>query len=294
MTRAVSEVELSVVIPCRNCADVLGDQLSALAAQRYVGEWEVVVADNGSTDDLASTVESHRARLPGLRIVDASARAGVNHARNAGVAAARGRKVLICDADDRVQPEWLESLAAGLDASPLVGGPVDSLATMPNPPDEQPRGVLTRPGSLGFLPYPIGANCGFLRSVWEQLGGFDESFVGGADEIDFFWRAQLEGHTFDWIDAARVSYTLKTDSEARVRKAFAVNVGDAHLYAKFRQRGFRRRHPLVGLARRLAKIVVRAPGAALYRGERATQWRCDLASLRGRLAGAARYRAVHL
>ncbi|HET9225168.1 MAG TPA: glycosyltransferase, partial [Thermoanaerobaculia bacterium] len=42
--------KLSVVIPCLNAEATLGDQLEALAGQGWSGEWEVIVADNGSTD----------------------------------------------------------------------------------------------------------------------------------------------------------------------------------------------------------------------------------------------------
>jgi glycosyltransferase involved in cell wall biosynthesis len=67
---------LSVVIPCYNSAATIGDQLTALAAQRTRYSWEVLIADNGSRDDTVAVVKRFRDRIPALRIVD-SARGGV-------------------------------------------------------------------------------------------------------------------------------------------------------------------------------------------------------------------------
>ena len=75
----------SVVIPTFNAADVIEQQLAALAGQKDAAPFEVVVADNGSTDDLASAVAQWRKALPGLRVVDASRDRGVSVARNVGI-----------------------------------------------------------------------------------------------------------------------------------------------------------------------------------------------------------------
>src|SRR5689334_1914994 len=80
--------KLSVVIPCLNAAATLGVQLEALIGQSWPGGWEVIVADNGSTDGSREIVESYRGRLPDLKLVDASDRRGQAHARNLGAAAA--------------------------------------------------------------------------------------------------------------------------------------------------------------------------------------------------------------
>src|SRR3954452_8254427 len=106
--------KLSVGIPCLNAASTLGVQLAALTRQSWPGGWEVIVADNGSTDGSREIVESYRGRLPGLELVDASDRRGQAHARNAGAAAASGDAFLFGDADDEVAPGWLAALGRAL------------------------------------------------------------------------------------------------------------------------------------------------------------------------------------
>ena len=64
-------MKLSIVIPCRNAARTIAVQLDALCAQQWRGGWEVIVADNGSTDGTQAIVEGYSRRLPGLRLIDA-------------------------------------------------------------------------------------------------------------------------------------------------------------------------------------------------------------------------------
>jgi glycosyltransferase involved in cell wall biosynthesis len=112
---AAPELELSVVIPCLNEADTLATCIRK--AQRAMAEHgidgEVVVADNGSTDGSIGIAESL-----GARIIPVSAR-GYGSALMGGIAAARGRYVLMGDADDSYDflelPKFVEHLRAGND-----------------------------------------------------------------------------------------------------------------------------------------------------------------------------------
>ena len=119
MTDAVA---ISIVIPAFNAEKTIDAQLEALSRQSWSGGWEVIVADNGSTDDTAEHVAHWEARLPGFRVVDASARRGAGHARNVGARAARGDYLLFVDADDVVQPGWLASMAEAAGRHPLIAG----------------------------------------------------------------------------------------------------------------------------------------------------------------------------
>jgi glycosyltransferase involved in cell wall biosynthesis len=75
-------------------------QLEALSHQQWHGGWEAIVADNGSTDGTQDVVARFHGRLPGLRLIDALARRGAAHARNAAVVKeASGEGLAFCDAD---------------------------------------------------------------------------------------------------------------------------------------------------------------------------------------------------
>ena len=71
-------MKLSVIVPCWNAARTIEDAFRGLLRQTWPDEWEVILADNGSTDDLRHVVDRYKGQLPGLRIVDASARRGAS------------------------------------------------------------------------------------------------------------------------------------------------------------------------------------------------------------------------
>ena len=94
---------VSVVVPSHNRARLLSRTLQSILAQQ-MGDLEVVVVDDGSTDDTASVAAAADPRVVVLRN---EAPAGVSAARNRGIAAARGAWMAFCDDDDLWSPEKL-------------------------------------------------------------------------------------------------------------------------------------------------------------------------------------------
>jgi glycosyltransferase involved in cell wall biosynthesis len=284
---------VSVVIPCRNGARTLGGQLAALARQDYAGSWEVVLADNGSTDGSAAIAEAWRERLPDLRIVDAP-RPGINVARNAGVRASRGRSVALCDTDDEVGPGWLRGLVDGMaKGEDLVGGCLDLYPMNSRlPPGRRTRRTALADG-LSFLPWPEGANIAFSRELFDRLGGFDETFFSGGDEIEFAWRAQLAGYSLGFVPDAVVHYSVRSSAGRVFRQFLGYGSSHAHLYRHFRHHGMPRSRTKLVLGRWLW-ILAHAPAAILRRGEEreAVVRRAGIAL--GRMRGSLKHRVLYL
>lgn len=234
---------VSIVIPCYNGAIEIPRQIRVLASQLLPGD-EIVVADNRSTDGSADVVRILAEELgpADIRVVDASIVQGINHARNCGVRAARNELILLCDADDVVAPGWLMALANALDAgAPAVGGRmerVDGGGEL----IEVTRGVYSyfwsRSGQ--YISTATGANCGFSREFFTAVGGFDESFVGGSDEIDFFYRGSLLGLRPRSVPGARVRY-VQRDGLANIWKQHVqYGRGSVALHCKLEQVGMPR------------------------------------------------------
>ena len=270
-------MELSVVIPTRDASATLGDQLRALLAQEGLSDrWEIIVADNGSTDGTAELVRGFSGSSIPIRYADAGAEPGVNRVRNRGVAASRGRFIIICDADDIVEEGWLRSMWSALaDDADVVGGALRMSA-------KAGRDVCEAPEFLpyqAFLPSASGANCGFRRDVFDDLGGFDEAFRGGGDDKDFFWRAQLSGYKLQLQPSAIIRYTPRSSARGVFRQRFHYGAARPQLYAKFKESGMPR-----SSTRRALRIWFGLPVHA-YRIARGGRARYASASTLGFAAG---------
>lgn len=205
---------VSIVIPAFNAQHVLPRQLEALLPQLQDGD-EIIVADNRSTDGTAQLLQRLAREHRSLRSVPAAQRQGVNHARNCGLLASSGQLVLICDADDRVHPGWVQAMVEALAKAPLVGG-----RSLPVDDDGQPLGLALGLSSvLGGPDYPLGANLGMRRVVAETTGGFDEAFARGHDETDLAWRAQAAGFALTEAPEAVIDYTQRRAPRSRARQA---------------------------------------------------------------------------
>jgi GT2 family glycosyltransferase len=228
----------SVVIAAKDVSSVIQDQLRALAAQTFEGPWELIVADNNSSDRTVSVARDAQLLIPSLRVIDASDRRGAGYARNAGAAVARGEFLCFVDADDRVDPHWLEALARGVDHADAIAGQLIAFTV-----GRDGTEVITDPGfdalptnRLGFLPNATTANLCVRRQLFEELGGFDDRF-GTGEDIDFSWRLQLAGYELRLVRDAVVMYRER-DTIADIAKQF-FHYGEAMpaLYRKFRADG---------------------------------------------------------
>jgi glycosyltransferase involved in cell wall biosynthesis len=290
------EPSASVVVPVRNEAERIREQLDALASQDHDGRWEVVVVDNGSSDGSADVARSYGSRLRDLRIINAPEARGVNYVRNVGARASRGDVILFCDADDLVVPEWVSSMVAGLTRYDGVGGPLD-LASLNDPENpawfiREPLPADRLPRWYGFLPSAVGCNCGVRKTVYEDLGGFSESYAGGADETEFFWRLQLAGYELGFVPGAVVAYRFRSGLRANLEQVFRYHTAEPKLYRQFRPHGFPRRSARDVLAS-WARLLARAPNVARGREPR-LRWLALLVLHVGRLVGSVRHRVVRL
>lgn len=284
---------VSVIIPLRDKGRWIGAQMEALASQRCARPWEVVVADNGSADHGPEVARSFGARLPALRVVDASGRRGVGHARNAGAAAALGDLLLFCDGDDVVAPGWIEAMVEAAAHADVVGGRLrwdqlnDALIRATHPAPDMQR---LEPAH-GFLPYAPGGNLAMWADVARDVG-WDERFRDGGSDLAFGWQAQLAGYTLAFAPAAVVQQRFRQTVGAMAGQQLRFGAAVPKLLDAFREHGvampdngpaLRRWWWLLTHAHHLGR------SAALRR-----QWIRRAAFRVGRLAGSIRHRTLCL
>lgn len=204
---------VSVVVPCLDADATLGRQLEALVGQQAPWPFEVIVADNGSTDRSLEVAAAFADR--GVRVVDASAVRGAGAARDAGVRAALAELVLHCDADDVVHPGWLVAMTEALRGGACwVAGATRHVRADGTLLRHE---VGLRAADLGAHRYALGANCGYRRDAWAEIGGFDAS-LPAAEEVDFFVRLEQHGHHGQAVPAAVLDYVQRDGLRALLRQ----------------------------------------------------------------------------
>jgi glycosyltransferase involved in cell wall biosynthesis len=268
---------ISVVLPVRDGLPWLDAQLDALVAQHCDGPWEIVVADNGSSDGSVAAAQGWADRDARLRVIDASKRRGPSAARNAGVRAAHGDLLAFCDADDVVQPGWLQACVDALAQADVVAGTYD-MATLNGrgPAETAPAGT----SQLGFLPAGLAANLAVRRLAFEAVGGFAEDLVVGED-IDLSWRLQLEGFQFAVARRAVVAKREPAGLAPLFRMGLSYGRCGPALYRRYRHQGAHR--DLSGSARSWAWLVLATVG--LWRGDVRRRWVRAAGVRLGRLSG---------
>jgi glycosyltransferase involved in cell wall biosynthesis len=286
-----SVVKLSVIIACFNGGRTLASQLGALAGQKWRKEWEVIIADNGSTDNSRQIVESFKDKLPNLRVVDARDKRGSAHARNVALQNAKSDCFAFCDADDQVGDGWVASIGEALGEFDVVVSQFDDqklnqqwLRELWNTSTDGPKPVL------GFLPAAAAYGLGFTRRVYERVGAFDESLPRMSD-IDYTWRVQFAGFKLQFLPHAVVHYRHRESLKEMFVQAYRDGQAQVLLYKMYRARGmpwkswWRGVKSWVLMIRRLPQLRSR-PG----RGK----WVIKAGFMLGRLRGSIKYGVVAL
>jgi glycosyltransferase involved in cell wall biosynthesis len=222
---------VSVVVPVRDGARVIGGCLDALTAQRGAPPYEVLVVDNGSTDTTAAAVRAH----PSAPTLLAESRPGSYAARNAGIIAAAGSVLAFTDADCTPAPTWLAEAVAALDGAELAAGRI-AMYRSPRPTvvERYDRAVYLRQEDLvRDHGWAVTANLVVRRSVLDDVGSFDPTLPSGGDR-EFCLRARAAGHRLVYAPDAVVGHHPRT----RIRELWTVNrrIGS----------GFRRRARVAG------------------------------------------------
>ena len=226
------EPAISVVIPAFNAAGTIDAQLAALARQEPAEPWEVIVADNGSTDDTAHIARSWTDRLP-LRVVDAGARRGPAAARNIGVVVAAAPLLAFCDADDVVADDWLDRTLAAVRADGFVALGVRTRAVYSSP--DEPEYILYAAYASIYLPGLIACGAGHMAvraDVFRAAGGFDESLLT-AEDHDLCYRIQLAGYPLVPHPEAIVTVNRRGRLADVFRQQYMWGANDAALRHKY-------------------------------------------------------------
>jgi GT2 family glycosyltransferase len=287
--RAVEEARtVAVVIPSWNSEGLLPRCLDSLCNQGV--EIELIVVDNGSEDGSVALLEERGVRHRAL-----PRNVGFAAALNLGARLTRAPAVLALNADTALEPGCIGRLLDALDADPGLGGvqprilqledevaAVDAARlyscgqalTRDGRAIEEGAGETQTPERLGEREIfgVCGAACLLRRELFEQLGGYDESYFAFYEDVDLNVRARIAGWRFGYVPEAVVWHLGNASWQAGFARPAAAN---ARLVARNRLATQIKFMP-VGAVPRIAAVEL---GSLL----RAASQRRFLATLRGKL-----------
>ncbi len=228
----------SIVIPVYNHCEATLACLRALAAHPPAAACEVIVVDDGSSDDTAAWMP----QVEGLRYHQRAANGGFIAACNDGASLARGEYLVFLNNDTIPQPGWLDALLATFAAHPGTGMAVAQLL-YPDGRLQEAGGVVFADGSawsygrfesaddpryayVRDCDYGSGAALALPRGLFVQAGGFDTPYAPAYyEDTDLAFAVRALGHSVRYQPAARVVHdegtTAGTDTGSGV-KAYQV------------------------------------------------------------------------
>lgn len=262
---------VSIVIPTYNRSDLLVSALESVFAQTYT-QIEVIVVDDGSTDDTAAVMAPYHDRVVYVH----KPNGGLSSARNAGMRRATGKYMALMDSDDLCEPERLALEVAYLEHNPDVvlcssdfsafdGVAVTEpshiasyYAAFKDAPDGvasiYPEAGLLDPNSVSWLrarglaPIRIYRGEMYERLAWgnfihpptvlvrrtacEKIGEFDESIPYVAD-YDWFLRASRLG-PIGYLDVPLLKYRYSPDQMSSDRHTAKIAYGNVVIINKLR------------------------------------------------------------
>lgn len=216
--------KVSIVILNWNGRKHLEQFLPTVLATRYAN-YDVVVADNGSTDDSVSFLQ---ANYPSVRIIRFKENYGFAKGYNEALKQVEADYYMVLNSDVEVEPGWLDPMVSLLESDPAIAACQPKILAYNNKKMFEYAGAAG--GWLDEYGYPFakgrvfdvseedrgqydqsepifwasGAALFIRPAVFRAVGGFDEYFFAHQEEIDLCWRIQLAGHKIYSCPAAIV------------------------------------------------------------------------------------------
>lgn len=223
-------IEVSVIVPAWNAEKSIGACVAALRDQQFDRDYEIIVVDDGSTDETAA-----RARESGAMVIT-TARGRPAAARNVGIRAASGRIVCCTDADCAPHPDWLHQLCAPFD-NPEIAACKGTYATRQRSlvarfvqlEYEDKYDLLRTQETIDFIDTYSAA---YRRDVLLANGGFDERFDYLEDQALSFRLAERSYH-MAFQESAVVDHLHSATAAAYLRKKATIGYWKAQVVRCF-------------------------------------------------------------
>lgn len=206
---AADRPDVSVVIPCHNHADFLGEAIQSVVDQTR-GGWEIIVVDDGSEYQQKRAIQ----KIAEGHVLVRQSNRGLPAARNAGIREARGEYVVCLDADDRLLPAYLERTVALATPTTIICPGLRMFGERHEEylPQHPLEGVGFSRVPRVFLDNPIFQSSLYSKGLWQRVRGYDENMVLGYEDWEFWIRLAKAGAHFELIPEPLYEYRVRQGS----------------------------------------------------------------------------------
>jgi glycosyltransferase involved in cell wall biosynthesis len=208
-TPPIGEGKVSIVIPCYNHGRLLREALASVEQVRNANLLEVIIVDDGSTEVETTTI-LRQLEEAGYCVVPQPNR-GLGAARNAGIRLAKGEFILPLDSDNRLRDVYLNEGVSLLRENPSVGVVYADAEYFG---ERSGRWDVPEFNLLSLIRTNFIDACAlFRKSLWEEVGGYDEQMPWMAWEDWEFWlRIASHGGTFVHLNNIGFDYRVRKNS----------------------------------------------------------------------------------
>jgi glycosyltransferase involved in cell wall biosynthesis len=225
---------LSVIVPAYNAAQTLEGCLMALTTQTLPPglELEIIVVDDGSTDDTAAVAHRY-----GVRVIS-QANAGPAAARNTGARAASGELLLFTDADCVPAHDWAARMAAPF-ADPAIAGAKGTYRTSQSEPvarfvQIEYEDRYDRMRRQEYIDFVDTYSAAYQRDIFAQAGGFDTTFPNASvEDQELSFRLAQSGHQFVFVPDACVTHLHDRTVGEYARRKFWIGYWKALVTSRY-------------------------------------------------------------
>lgn len=228
--------KVSVIIPCYNGEKFIGEAIESVLNQTYQ-DFEIIIVDDGSTDNSKDTVEPYLADSR-IKLIQHGKNKGIPAARNTGIKASRGEFIAFLDQDDLWLSEKLEKQIATFESRPKDLGWVfsDMLVVDNNDgPTKERWGSRKVPTNISQLSPREVMKALFLynfisiitvlvrRECIDTIGLLDESIRGGSDDYEFCLRLAVK-YKVEYLNMPLAVHRIHEANYSNVERFFRDNL----------------------------------------------------------------------
>jgi cellulose synthase/poly-beta-1,6-N-acetylglucosamine synthase-like glycosyltransferase len=224
----------SVIVPAYDAAPTIAQCIESLKRLNYP-DYEIMLVDDGSADSTAAIAES-----AGVRTLRLTHR-GLAAARNAGLAAARGRIIAFIDADAEADSDWLYHLAEAITRRKAAAAGGQNFASKRT--STLAAAIAAAPGQaqevrLGDqdLAQLCGCNMAVDKAKLDNRVLFDSTFTSAGDDVDFSWRIRDAEMTLAYAPGAVVFHEPRTTIGAYLKQQRGYGRAEGLLFRKYPNR----------------------------------------------------------